>query len=232
MARLTKATSSSTGVRGRTPNRVRWPAHREFAAAGDQPFFAVIFTTTHHAPFDIPEGKVPAATGEDGRRATAVRYADFALGRFLDQARASDYWDDTLFYVTADHNSRVYGNQLVPVPRFHIPGVIVGGPVEARRIPGITSQIDMLPTLLSLIGVDGFHPSIGRDLTRPEFRNGSGRAMMQFNRLQAYLENDRVVVLSPDGAPHFFRLEADGCSTRPKTTSSRAGRWPMPLGAR
>lgn len=185
-------------------------AHQEFAAAGDQPFFAVIFTTTHHAPFDIPEGKVPAATGEDGRRATAVRYADFALGRFLDQARASDYWDDTLFYVTADHNSRVYGNQLVPVPRFHIPGVIVGGPVEARRIPGITSQIDMLPTLLSLIGVDGFHPSIGRDLTRPEFRNGSGRAMMQFNRLQAYLENDRVVVLSPDGAPHFFRLEADG----------------------
>jgi phosphoglycerol transferase MdoB-like AlkP superfamily enzyme len=184
-------------------------AHQTFASAGDQPFFAVIFTTTHHAPFEIPPGKVPEASDPEEKRATAVRYADFALGQFLDLARASDYWDNTIFYVTADHNSRVYGDQLVPVQRFHIPGVVVGGPVEARRIPGIASQIDMLPTLLSLIGVDGFHPSIGRDLTRPEFRNGSGRAMMQFNRLQAYLENDRVVVLAPDKAPHFFQLQAE-----------------------
>jgi phosphoglycerol transferase MdoB-like AlkP superfamily enzyme len=182
-------------------------AHEEFESAGDQPFFALIFTTTHHAPFEIPEGKVKPIDGADGDRATAVRYADHALGRFLDLARQSDYWQDTVFYVTADHNSRVYGNQLVPVQRFHIPGAIVGGAVEPRRIPGITSQIDMLPTLLSLIGVDGAHPSIGRDLTRPQYSGGAGRAMMQFNRLQAYLENDRVVVLAPDEAPRHFQLQ-------------------------
>lgn len=182
-------------------------AHQNFEAAGDQPFFAVIFTTTHHAPFEIPEGKVPDVSGPGGKRATAVRYADYALGRFLDQARGSDYWETTVFYVTADHNSRVYGDQLVPVQRFHIPGAVVGGPVEPWRIPGITSQIDMLPTLLSLIGVDSVHPAIGRDLTRPEFRRGAGRAMMQFNRLQAYLEEDRVVVLAPDSKPRLFRLQ-------------------------
>jgi phosphoglycerol transferase MdoB-like AlkP superfamily enzyme len=182
-------------------------AHEEFESAGDQPFFALIFTTTHHAPFEIPEGKVKPIDGADGDRATAVRYADHALGRFLDLARQSDYWQDTVFYITADHNSRVYGNPLVPVQRFHIPGAIVGGAVEPRRIPGITSQIDMLPTLLSLIGVDGAHPSIGRDLTRPQYSGGAGRAMMQFNRLQAYLENDRVVVLAPDEAPRHFQLQ-------------------------
>jgi phosphoglycerol transferase MdoB-like AlkP superfamily enzyme len=184
-------------------------AHEAFVRAGDRPFFALIFTTTHHAPFDIPEGKVSAADGPDGERATAVRYADYALGRFLDLARQSDYWQDTLFYVTADHNSRVYGDQLVPVQRFHIPGAITGGPIEPRRIAGITSQIDMLPTLLSLIGVDSVHPAIGRDLTRPEHLDGAGRAMMQFNRLQAYLEADRVVVLRPDQQPRFFRLHPE-----------------------
>ena len=30
---------------------------------------------------------------------------------------------------------------------------------------------------------------------------------MQFNRLQAYLEDDRVVVLAPDEAPRFFELQ-------------------------
>lgn len=182
-------------------------AHQTFEAAGDLPFFALILSTTHHSPFEVPEGKVPEVSGPEGKRATAVRYADYALGRFLDQARNSGYWENTVIYVTADHNSRVYGDQLVPVKRFHIPGAIVGGPVEPRRISGIVSQIDMLPTLLSLIGVDGTHPAIGRDLTRPEFRDGAGRAIMQFNRLQAFLENDRVVVLAPDEAPRVFDFQ-------------------------
>lgn len=184
-------------------------AHEHFVRAGDQPFFALIFTTTHHAPFEVPEGKVTPVDGPEGDRAAAVRYADYALGRFLDMARRSDYWQGTVFYVTADHNSRVYGDQLVPIQGFHIPGAVTGGPVEPRRIPGITSQIDMLPTLLSLIGVDGAHPGIGRDLTRPEHYAGAGRAMMQFNRLQAYLEDDRVVVLRPDREARFFRLRPD-----------------------
>ena len=37
----------------------------------------------------------------------------------------------------------------------------------------------------------------------------TGELLMQFNRLQAYLENDRVVVLAPDQAPHFFQLQAE-----------------------
>ena len=182
-------------------------AHREFEAAGDQPFLTVILTTTHHKPFDIPAGKVQTVPGPEGKRATAVRYADYALGRFLEAARQSSYWDNTAIYVTSDHNSRVYGDQLVPINRFHIPGAIVGGPVEPRRIPGISSQIDMLPTLLSLAGIDGYHPAIGRDLTEQKYFDGAGRAVMQFYHLQAYLEDDRVVVLAPFQQPRTFRLQ-------------------------
>ena len=137
-----------------------------------------------------------------------MRYADYALGRFFELARESAYWDDTVFLVIADHNSRVYGDQLVPVERFRIPGLILGGSIEPRRVPGISSQIDMLPTLLSLAGVSGYHPAIGRDLTRPEYRAGAGRAIMQFYSLQAYMEGENVVVLQPDLQPSFHRREA------------------------
>ena len=180
-------------------------AHREFEAAGEQPFFSLVFTTTHHKPFDIPANRVSPEQGPDGPRETAVKYADYALGRFFTMARQSSYWNDTVFLVISDHNSRVYGDQLVPVDRFHIPGVILGGTIEHRRIPGVTSQIDMAPTLLSLIGINSNHPAIGRDLTRPEYAPGAGRAIMQFYAVQAYMEGERVVVLQPDLEPRLFR---------------------------
>lgn len=182
-------------------------AHEQFEKAGEQPFFSLLLTSSNHEPFDIPDGRVTAEEGPDGPLDTAIKYADYSLGYFLDLARQSSYWEDTVFLVIADHNSRVYGDKLVPIDRFHVPGVIVGATIEARRVPGITSQIDMLPTLLSLIGVSGKHPAIGRDLTLPEYAAGSGRAMMQFNALQAYMEDDKVVILQPDLEPGSFRLE-------------------------
>lgn len=188
-------------------------ANQMFEAAGDQPFFSLVFTSSNHEPFDIPDNRVPLEEGEDGARETAIRYADYAVGQFFDIARQSSYWDNTVFLVIADHNSRVYGDQLVPINRFHIPGLILGGSINPRTISGITSQIDMLPTLLSLIGIDAAHPGIGRDLTSTEYFDGAGRAMMQFNALQAYMENDAVVILQPELPPQTFRLGSDNTLT-------------------
>ena len=98
--------------------------HEYFTQKGDQPFFSLVFTSSHHEPFDIPAGKVEIRTGPDGPRDTAVAYVDYALGRFLELARSSNYYDNTVFLVVSDHNSRVYGDQLIPIERFHIPGVI------------------------------------------------------------------------------------------------------------
>ena len=99
---------------------------------------------------------------------------------------------------------------LVPTERFRIPGVIIGGTIEPRRVPGITSQIDLLPTVLSLIGLSSTHPCIGRDLTLPRYANGAGRASMQFAELHAYLENDRLIVLQHDLAPITLNVDASG----------------------
>ncbi len=147
---------------------------------------SLVFTSSNHEPFGIPENRVKRESDPEAERKTAIRYADYALGRFLDQARQSSYWENTVFLIIADHPARLFAGKLVPVHRFHIPGVIIGDTIQPRRIPGITSQIDFVPTLLSLMGIDSSHPGIGRDLTLPEYRGGSGRAMMQFNALQAY----------------------------------------------
>jgi phosphoglycerol transferase MdoB-like AlkP superfamily enzyme len=183
-------------------------AHESFDEAGNQPFFSLVFTTSHHEPFDIPENRV--SQSEYGPRETSIKYADYALGRYIDKARRSGYWENTVFLIIADHNARVFGSHLVPVERFRIPGLIIGGGIEPRRIPGITSQIDMVPTLLSLIGISSSHPAIGRDLTRPEYAAGAGRALMQFHANQAYMEGEWIIVLRPDKKPMSFRLDSAG----------------------
>jgi len=185
-------------------------AHEVFENIGEAPFFSLVFTSSNHDPFEIPPDRVSPEDDPEGARKTAIKYADYAMGQFLDKARQSSYWENTIFLVVADHPARLFAGKPVPVQRFHIPGVIIGDKIEPRRVPGITSQIDLVPTLLSLMGIDSKHPGIGRDLTLPEYAEGSGRAMMQFNALQAYLEDDKVVVLQPDLEPMLYKLQPDG----------------------
>jgi phosphoglycerol transferase MdoB-like AlkP superfamily enzyme len=173
----------------------------------------LVFSSTNHTPFEFPDGRIELAEQPKQTVNNAVKYADHALGQFIDRAKASSYWSDTLFLIVADHDTRVYGNELVPISKFHIPGVILGAGVAPRHIDSVASQIDLAPTLLSLMGVDSEHPFPGRDLTRtlPEFGNSPAplrpRAMMQFDRNFAWLEDGRVTVLQPETAPRYFTYD-------------------------
>jgi phosphoglycerol transferase MdoB-like AlkP superfamily enzyme len=173
-------------------------AHEEFASAGEKPFFSVVFTSSNHSPFQYPNDRIEAYDEETNTVNNAVQYADYALGAFFRRAKSSDYWDDTVFLVVADHNSRVYGDEVIPVQRFHIPGLILGGSIDSAPIDSVASQIDLGPTLLSLIGVEAEHPMIGTDLTASGAAARPGRAIMQFNSTQAYLEGENLIVMQKD----------------------------------
>ncbi|MFA5633149.1 MAG: LTA synthase family protein [Porticoccaceae bacterium] len=163
----------------------------------DQPFLVFAFSSSNHSPFEFPDGRIELHDPQKQTVNNAVKYADFALGQFFDNARNSDYWRDTLFMVVADHDIRVYGDSLVPIERFHIPGLILGADLEPKRIDSIASQIDLAPTLLSLMGIDSSHPMIGRDMSLPEQQQSPGRALMQFEDHFALMKDDRVTILRP-----------------------------------
>lgn len=173
-------------------------AHDEFTQLNkqDKPFFSLVFTSSNHSPFEYPEGKIEPYDTEFKTRNNAVKYSDYALGTFFDKAKKSEYWDDTIFIIIADHDARVYGSQLVPVAHFHIPALILGKGIEPKIDERLSNNIDMPPTLLSLIGVDALTPMIGRDLTKPLAKEDE-RAMMQFDKNFGYLTRDNFVVLSP-----------------------------------
>ena len=182
-------------------------AHAEFSKRRERPFFSLVFTTSNHSPYEYPEGRIELYDENPHTVNNAVKYADHALGDFVDRARSSPYWDDTVFLIVADHNSRVLGAELVPIDRFHIPGLILGGGIPTGVHEPIASQIDLPPTLLSLIGVSAEHPMIGHDLTRPEFAAGPGRAIMQYDDTQAFLLGRQVAILRKNLAPAVFSYD-------------------------
>ncbi|AGH80491.1 phosphoglycerol transferase MdoB-like protein [Psychromonas sp. CNPT3] len=171
-------------------------AHTQFTQLNkqDKPFFSLVFTSSNHSPFDYPDGKITPYNKPAQTRENAVKYSDFALGKFFKQAKSSDYWDNTIFIVVADHDSRAYGDQLVPINNFHIPGVIIGKGIAPRKDDRLTSNIDLAPTLLSLIGIDSINPMIGHDMTK-DIPNKNLRAMMQFYKSFAWMDNNNDVVI-------------------------------------
>jgi phosphoglycerol transferase MdoB-like AlkP superfamily enzyme len=166
----------------------------------------VVFTSSFHSPFEFPDGRIDLYEQPKATANNAVKYADFALGQFFSKAKAARYWENTIFLVVADHDSRVFGASLVPIERFHIPGLILGKSVPSGRYTRPASQIDLAPTLLSLIGVSAVHPMIGHDLTRvpPDF---PGRAIMQYENNNAYLKGSHVVIQEPNKQPRQFQLD-------------------------
>ena len=167
--------------------------------ASGKPFFSLIFTSSNHEPFEFPDGKITLHDASKQTVNNAVKYADFALGKFIRAAKQEAYWKDTVFLIVADHDNRVYGNSLVPIKKFHIPGLILGADIEPKRIKTIASQIDLGPTLLSLLGVSSEHPMIGRDLVRDS--TAPGRALIQFNNYFAWLEDASATILRPGQPP-------------------------------
>ena len=170
-----------------------------------KPTFTMAFSVSNHTPWEYPEGRIQP----EGNPATVnntVRYADWAIGDFFRKAKQAPYWNNTIFLVVADHDARVSGS-MVPVRHFHIPALIIGPGVPQKNDSQIISQIDLPPTLLSLMGLDTVHPMLGRDLTRSQ----AGRAMMQFNNNYGYLQGESLVVLEPGKPARTFKY------TRPST---------------
>ncbi|SUB25896.1 LTA synthase family protein [Avibacterium gallinarum] len=170
-----------------------------------KPFFSLVFTSSNHDPFEFPDGKIELYEQPKQTRNNAAKYADYALGYFFQLAKKSNYWQDTVFLVIADHDSRVNGSTLVPIKHFHIPALILGEGIAPRRDNRLVSQIDMPTTLLSLIGASGNYPMLGYDLTQPQDPN---RALMQFDRTMAYRKGDDVAILQQNQPVQGFRYDA------------------------
>jgi len=184
-------------------------ANDYFKSQGKKPFFSLMFSTSNHEPFEFPDGRIQLYDKKKQTVNNAMKYADFSIGKFFEMAKKEAYFKNTIFIVIADHNTRTYGQNLVPINKFHIPALIIGPNVpKGKAYTKLSSQIDIPPTLLNMIGMNVETPMPGRDLLKlPEA--STGRSIMQFHDNNAFRVGNQVVILQPNKEPLQFELKND-----------------------
>ena len=189
---------------------------REYAAG--KSFFGHIMTASNHIPFTYPEGRIDIPS--PGKRRGGVKYADFAVGRFIEMARQKPWFDNTVFLFVADHCASSAGKTKIPVHRYHIPAIVYAPKlISPRRVDTLASQIDLVPTLLSMLGLESDDHFVGRDILRtaPE----DGRALLSTYQNLGYLKGDVMTVLQPKRKIETFKISADGKDAQPMPTDPR-----------
>ena len=131
-----------------------------------EPFLKVVLTLSSHEPFDVP--MKPVFNGSDilTKYKNSVYYTDKTLGSFLDWAKETDWWKNTLIIFVADHCARITDD--MPNYKqnvFRIPMLWVGGAVAKKglKVEKLGSQVDIPTTLLGQLGIEGNFP-FGKDL--------------------------------------------------------------------
>lgn len=133
------------------------------AHAAGKPFFHLIMTTSNHRPFTYPEGRIdlPSHSGRLG----GVKYADYSVGKLIDDARKKPWFKDTVFIFVADHTAGAGGKAELDPRKYHIPMIFYSpGFIPPSRYEKIASQIDAGPILLGLLNFSYYTKFYGEDL--------------------------------------------------------------------
>ncbi len=129
-----------------------------------RPFFATVFTGTTHIPFVKIDPRFElfpyTASGREGFLNT-LNYSDWSLGEFFKTAAEEPWFENTVFLLTADHSYE--GKNFVE--QFRIPLVIYApGIVEPGIDATVGSQLDIMPTVIDLLGFDDRFTALGESL--------------------------------------------------------------------
>jgi phosphoglycerol transferase MdoB-like AlkP superfamily enzyme len=178
-----------------------------------KPFYTMILTVSNHKPYTYPAGRIPQNPNEH-RRTFAVRYSDWAIGRFVRAAQSHAFFDNTLFVIMGDHGARVYGAAEIPLPSYEVP-VVYYAPKFVKagvRISTMTSLLDVPPTILSLLGINVEAPFFGFDVLAAD--SARGRAFMTHNNELALMRGGRMAVLGLHESTTLYSVDPGGALKR------------------
>ena len=126
-----------------------------------------VFTVSSHTPYIIPDKYKDVFPEEGIIMHKCIRYTDMAIGKFFKKAALQPWFKNTIFVLTSDHtNLSDHAQYQTDIGGFCSPIVIFdpSGEVEPGMRDGIAQQIDILPTILGILGYEKPFLSFGCDL--------------------------------------------------------------------
>lgn len=141
----------------------------------DDPLYVNLISMSCHNPFELPEDKPHLKMSEElegsflANYIQSCHYADLALGQLIDRLKQEGLWEDAVFVVYGDHfgfpdsqpeEERKLAADLIGIPTytkaqmFNIPLIIKAPQLPPEQLHHIGGQVDLMPTLANLLGID------------------------------------------------------------------------------
>jgi phosphoglycerol transferase MdoB-like AlkP superfamily enzyme len=181
------------GSRWGVHDHVMFKAFEDSMKIVKEPFLKVVLTLSSHEPFDVPMETVFAGKDNMSKYKNSIYYTDKSLGSFLDWAKKSSWWKNTLIIMVADHGARESDEMLnYSQVVFRIPMLWVGGALSKSgiRIEKLGSQVDIPVTLLNQLGIKGSFP-FGKDLLSDKSKSF---AFYTYNEGFGFVTDSSVVI--------------------------------------
>lgn len=176
-----------------------------------QPFFNFVMTTSNHRPYTYPDGKIDIPSGSS--RQGAVKYTDYALKELFKKASTKPWFKNTVFVIIADHCASSAGKDEIDVANYHIPAYIVNLPESNnQKIAKQCSQIDLFPTLFSLLHWDYASDFFGKSVLDKQFEE---RSLMGTYRKLVLMKKEKVMILSDQKKQAFYTWDKKDNSLKP-----------------
>lgn len=146
-----------------------------------QPFFSMIPNLSNHGPFDIAKKyralNLPESLDKTklGGYFQSSHYADEQLGFLISKLKQLGLMKDTVLVIYGDHGGihKYYNEELESIDlegdwwqeyERKIPFIIYGEGINGKTIDTIGGHMDIMPTVLNLLGIKSEVPLMGRNL--------------------------------------------------------------------
>ena len=192
------------------------PDHKLFELISDEinflprPFQISVMTLSNHEPFDLPDSSLARFNDSDdsSKVYNSLIYADYALGYFIEQMKKQPVFDSTIFVFVPDHCLLRRSKYLVDPVNFHAPLLIYAPSlITPQKIATFGSQVDIIPTLMELVGGNYQYDGWGRDLLT--LSPDSGFAIVDKWNDIAYYDEKYIYVEHVGSPPSFYQHDAD-----------------------
>ena len=172
-----------------------------------QPFMTALFSASSHHPFAIPDKYKQQFPEEHLPIQKCIRYTDMALGKFFATARKQPWFQNTIFVLTSDHtNQSDHAEYQSDLGGFCSP-IIIYDPShpEGRIEDKVAQQIDILPTVLGMLGYPKPYFAFGIDvLNTPADKTW---AVNYLNGIYQYVRYGYVLQFDGTNSKGIYKLD-------------------------
>ena len=157
-----------------------------------KPFFNFILTTSNHKPYTFPEVGLKLNKNRSG----GVRYTDYSLQKFFEEAPKHAWYKNTLFVIIGDHCGSSAGKSEMPILKYQIPCLIYAPElIKPMLVDKLCSQVDVIPTLAGIMNWSYESTFFGKNVLT--MSPSDERAFIGTYQKLGYIKGNNLMVLSP-----------------------------------